>query len=408
MKKVMNRNKFKTVLSEPINGKQIYLISLMFYLFFSFLRNTTFNPYLGSRVFNLASYLVVVALLFKIYICDSHTVKQTLLITFLLVVAVVSWRFSTSNLILVMMSFIVAAQGVSFRQIVRYYFYATLILLLSVICFSILGIIRDLVFVVPGRAVRYSLGVVYPTDLAAHVLYLILAHAYLNYRSLNWRYYCSYIVVAFILKLVTDARLSIICVVLTVPILMIARAAEKSQHRGAYFMLCNYWSVIPILAFISFASTYFFDNTNHLYYKIDHALSGRLSYGSMAIHQYPVTLFGQKVVENGLGGSKGLSIFHNANVGYFYIDSSYLRLVMIYGILATIVIIAIMISVSLKGIFAHDYALTAIILVVTLSCLVEQHLLELSYNPFLLALLANLSMNKLEDFKVERKKVQHE
>ena len=79
---------------------------------------------------------------------------------------------------------------------------------------------------------------------------------------------------------------------------------------------------------------------------------------------------------------------------------------MIYGIIVTIIIIAVMVIVSLKGIFNYDYALTAIILVVTLSCFVEQHLLELSYNPFLLAALANLSMSKSEDFKVERKEIQ--
>lgn len=405
MKKIVNENKFKKLLSQPISGEQIYLASLVFYLFFSFLRNTTFNPYLGSRVFNLASYIVVVALIFKIILYDNPT-RRSLLTIVLILVAVISWRFSTSNLILVMLSFIIAARDVSFRQIIKCYFYVTLILLLSVVCFSLLGIIKDLVFVVQGRAVRYSLGIVYPTDLAAHILYLILAHAYLNYRSLNWKYYCSYVVIAFALKLITDARLSVLCILLTVPVLIITQVAGNSQHRIVHFLLCSYWTLIPILAFISFAGTYFFDNTNGLYYKVDHALSGRLSYGSMAIQRYPITLFGQKVIENGLGGSKGLAVFHNANIGYFYIDSSYLRLVMIYGIIATIVIISIMVATSLKGVFKQDYALTAIILVVTLSCFVEQHLLELSYNPFLLAVLANLSMSKSEDFKVERKEIQ--
>lgn len=404
MKKIVNGNRFERLLSQPMSGKQIYLASFVFYLFFSFLRNTTFNPYLGSRVFNLASYIVVAVLLFKIIFYDNHT-RRPFITVALMLVAVVSWRFSKSNLILVMLFFIVAAQDVPFKQIIKCYFYVTLILLLSVVCFSLLGIIKDLIFVVQGRAVRYSLGIVYPTDLAAHVLYLILAHAYLNYRSLNWRCYSSYVVIAFILKEITDARLSVLCIILTIPILMIARTAENPHHSIAHFLLCSYWSLIPILAFVSFAGTYFFDNTNHLYYKIDHALSGRLSYGSMAIRQYPVTLLGQKVVENGLGGSKGLAVFHNANVGYFYIDSSYLRLVMIYGVIATVVILAIMIATSLKGIRVHNHALTAIILVVTLSCFVEQHLLELSYNPFLLALLANLSISKSEDFKVERKEI---
>lgn len=405
MKKIMSGNKVKEVLSKPINGNQIYLASLVFYLFFSFLRNTTFNPYLGSRVFNLASYVVVAALLFKVLVCDPHT-KGQFWSLILMLFAIISWRFSTSNLILVMMAFIIAAKDVPFRQIIKYYFYVTLILLLSVICFSLLGVIKDLVFVVQGRAVRYSLGIVYPTDLAAHVLYLILAHAYLNYRKLNWKYYCSYLVIAAVLKFVTDARLSILCIIVTVPVLMIAKLSENPKHKISHFVLCCYWALIPLLAFISFAGTYFFDNTNHIYYEIDHLLSGRLSYGLMAMYRYhPITTFGQKVVENGLGGSKGLSVFHNANVGYFYIDSSYLRLIIIYGAIVALIILSIMVAISLKGVFNHNYAITAIILVVTLSCFVEQHLLELSYNPFLLALLASFNVKGSEEFKIARKKV---
>ena len=147
MKKIVNGDRFKKLLSQPISGEQLYLASLVFYLFFSFLRNTTFNPYLGSRVFNLASYIVVVALIFKIILYNNPT-RRPLLTIVLILIAVISWRFSTSNLILVMLTFIIAARGVSFRQIIKCYFYVTLILLLSVVCFSLLGIIKDLVFVV--------------------------------------------------------------------------------------------------------------------------------------------------------------------------------------------------------------------------------------------------------------------
>ncbi|MBB1079792.1 polymerase [Limosilactobacillus sp. STM2_1] len=381
--------KIKEILRAPINGQQLYLGVLVFYLFFSFLRNTTFDPYLGSRPFNLASYICVAILIFKIYFLDSHELKEKILITFFLLIAICSWRLSTSNLIIVMATFIVAAKGVPFTRIIQYYFYTTLILLISVVAFSLLGVIKDLVFVVHGRATRYALGIVYPTDLASHVLYLLLAHVYLYYNKLNWRYYTGYVLVALLLKFITDARLSIICILLILPVVWIAKLAESPQDRVAHFIISLYWIFIPLLAFVSFAGTYFFDNTNHIYYKIDHLLSGRLSYGLMSMYRYHFTMLGQKVEENGLGGSKGLSVFHHGNVGYFYIDSSYLRLIMIYGLLVTIIILGLMITISVRSVMRRNYAITAILLIVTLSCFVEQHLLELSYNPFLLALLAN-------------------
>ena len=67
---------------------------------------------------------------------------------------------------------------------------------------------------------------------------------------------------------------------------------------------------------------------------------------------------------------------------------------MIYGIVATLIYVLIMVAVSIKGVKLQVYQLTTVMLVVTLSCLVEQHLLELSFNPFLLALLARISYEK--------------
>ncbi|MFQ9706986.1 MAG: polymerase [Limosilactobacillus pontis] len=386
----------KKVMTAPLNGQLVYLGILSFYLFFSFLRNTTFDPYLGSRVFNVASYVTVLLLITKFCFFDlKKNSRISLIITSILfLIAVVVWHRSNSNLILVETAFILAARNVAFDEIVKRYFYVVLVLLVLVVFFSLLGVIKDLVFVVHGRAVRYSLGIIYPTDLAAHILYLLLAHAYLNFSKLNWRYYCGYLVIAYLVKMITDARLSVLCIVLMIPILMSAKLAQKNKDSLSYHLLITYWMYIPLLAFTIFAGTYFFDAQNKIYFKIDRLLSGRLGYGHLAMDLYSVTLWGQKIVEHGLGGSSGLQIFHRNNAGYFFIDSSYLRLIMIYGIVAALVYILIMVFVSIKGVKLQVYQLTAVMLVVTLSCLVEQHLLELSFNPFLLALLANILCEK--------------
>ncbi|MFR0771332.1 MAG: hypothetical protein ACLSH6_04115 [Limosilactobacillus pontis] len=175
----------KKVMTAPLNGQLVYLGILSFYLFFSFLRNTTFDPYLGSRVFNVASYVTVLLLITKFCFFDlKKNSRISLIITSILfLIAVVVWHRSNSNLILVETAFILAARNVAFDEIVKRYFYVVLVLLVLVVFFSLLGVIKDLVFVVHGRAVRYSLGIIYPTDLAAHILYLLLAHAYLNSLS---------------------------------------------------------------------------------------------------------------------------------------------------------------------------------------------------------------------------------
>lgn len=382
--------KVKNIFYKPVDGDNLYLSTMVFYILVSFLRNTTFDSYIGSRPFNISSYLVTLVLIFKIFVLDDSLLRQKIASFLIIILAIVSWRNSDSNLILVMMSFILAARKVSFRKILQCYFETVLIVLVFVIFFSIIGIIKDLVFVVPGRATRYSLGIIYPTDLAAHILYLLLVHEYLNFKKIDWRYYVAYFIVAFLTKAITDARLSVLCMIFSIFVLFIARRATKEQHRSLRMLLSTFWMYIPISAFIAFTSTYFFDKNNHIFFKFDRVLSGRLGYGHLAMGLYPVTWLGQKIVEHGLGGSSGMNIFINHNNGYFFIDSSYIRLILMYGLLTTFVVLIIMTLVSIKGVVYHRYELTAILLVVTFSCLVEQHMLELSFNPFLLAFLANI------------------
>ncbi|MCC4399302.1 polymerase [Limosilactobacillus reuteri] len=385
--------RIKKIFNVPINRENLYLSTMVFYIFVLFLRNTTFDPYIGSRPFNIASYLVILILVFKIFVLDDSSIKQKIVSFFILTLAAISWRNSNSNLIIVMMSFILAADKVNFRKIVKFYFGTAIIILSFVIFFSLIGVIKDLVFVVPGRATRYSLGIIYPTDLAAHILYLLLAHEYLNFRKINWKYYIGYFIVAIITKLITDARLSVLCMILSIAVLIIAKLAERYKIFQKF--ISTFWMYIPIATFIAFVSAYFFDKDNHLFFTVDRMLSGRLGYGHLAMELYPVTWFGQRIVEHGLGGNSGMKIFNNHNNGYFFIDSSYIRLILMYGLAITIVVIIMMTLVSIKGLSRHQYELTAIILVITFSCLVEQHLLEVSFNPFLLALLANIKSSEV-------------
>lgn len=75
---------------------------------------------------------------------------------------------------------------------------------------------------------------------------------------------------------------------------------------------------------------------------------------------------------------------------YFYIDSSFLRVAILYGIIALIIIVTIMTIITWRSVHVYRYALASIITLVAISAIVEQRLVDLSFNPFLLALLANI------------------
>ena len=398
------KQKTKQIFNYQISGSQIYLATLAVYLVFAFLQNTTFEDYIGGHFYNIISYLAFGVLILKIVFYDHYHLTANLFIISGFLFSIIVWRNSGANLILVMIAFILAAKNVSFDDIVKTYFNVNFWLLVVVIACSLLGVINNLSFVVQGRGTRYALGVIYPTDFAARILYLMLADAYLNFGNLNTTRYLVYVLIAFACKQVTDARLNFYCMLLLIIVSAIAKVAEQNyqlqRHDWTNSIVYTYWTFTPILSAIAIFGTYFYDPANNIYYKIDGMLSGRLTFGSMALQRYSVNLFGTKIKEHGYGNN--MKLFHQGTNSYFFIDSSYMRLLIIFGLIALVVFIGISMFISIKNTLYGYYALPAILLIVAFSSVVEQHFMELTYNPFLLAFISTILLNR-ENIREEAK-----
>ena len=398
------KQKTKQIFNYQISGSQIYLATLAVYLVFAFLQNTTFEDYIGGHFYNIISYLAFGVLILKIVFYDHYHLIANLFIISGFLFSIIVWRNSGANLILVMIAFILAAKNVSFDDIVKTYFNVNFWLLVVVIACSLLGVINNLSFVAQGRGTRYALGVIYPTDFAARILYLMLADAYLSFRNLNTTRYLVYVLIALACKQVTDARLNFYCMLLLIIVSAIAQVAEQNyqlqQHDWTNSIVYTYWTFTPILSAIAIFGTYFYDPTNNIYSKIDGMLSGRLTFGSMALQRYSVNLFGTKIKEHGYGNN--MKLFHQGINSYFFIDSSYMRLLIIFGLVALVVFIGISMFISIKNTLYGYYALPTILLIVAFSSVVEQHFMELTYNPFLLAFISTILLNR-ENIREEAK-----
>lgn len=398
------KQKTKQIFNYQISGSQIYLATLAVYLVFAFLQNTTFEDYIGGHFYNIISYLAFGVLILKIVFYDHYHLTANFFIISGFLFSIIVWRNSGANLILVMIAFILAAKNVSFDDIVKTYFNVNFWLLVIVIACSLLGVINNLSFVAQGRGTRYALGVIYPTDFAARILYLMLADAYLNFGNLNTTRYLVYVLIALACKQVTDARLNFYCMLLLIIVSAIAKVAEQNyqlqQHDWTNSIVYTYWTFTPILSAIAIFGTYFYDPANNIYSKIDGMLSGRLTFGSMALQRYSVNLFGTKIKEHGYGNN--MKLFHQGINSYFFIDSSYMRLLIIFGLVALVVFIGISMFISIKNTLYGYYALPTILLIVAFSSVVEQHFMELTYNPFLLAFISTILLNR-ENIREEAK-----
>lgn len=104
--------------------------------------------------------------------------------------------------------------------------------------------------------------------------------------------------------------------------------------------------------------------------------------GKSGLKQFGLSLFGKDVPMEGMGGS----LQHTKP--YFFIDCSYLFVLLRYGVLFLGIVFVIYGVTCYKR--REDTALMLTILLLAVSSAIDQHLLEEAYNPFGYALFAGM------------------
>lgn len=382
--------------NRSINGRQVYFTAFLFYFLPMFLIETTFSPV--NRWLRLFAYISLPLLFFKIYVLDQWQKKELFAISLLLVIELIVWRMTHYPDLLLIGPFIIGAKGVNFRDIISWYFYLTLILVMTMMILSLARIIPNLVYYSASRPTRYALGMLYPSVIAAHYFYLALTYCYLRFGKLNVIDYLLIISGDVVCVLLTNTKLDFLATLLIIPVMIIAQRAYFGK-KWSSIIAAFWWMAIPISASIMIFLSYFYNPSNHFLRKINSLFSGRLELGRLAFKKYDVNLLGRTIVERSFAGIKGQKL-NNAGEGlpqnYFYIDSSYMRMLLLWGLLAFIIVIVCLTFIALRSTVRKTFILSAVILVASLSFMFEPHIIQIIYNPFLLALLSNSRFNSLE------------
>lgn len=390
--------KFHEIGNWRIDGQIIYEIAFAFEFVVAFLITSTYTDYFSNHLLHTLMFAGLALVLLKIFLFDDLDLKWLAIDAIVLILLLITWRTSKEFSLFSMGIFVLGARNVDFKRIIKIYFYVGMLLLAFVVISAMGGLIRNLVYRRDmTNIVRQSFGIAYPTDFAAHVLYLILAYAYLKFGKIKWYDYAVFLVAAVFLVKFSDARLSAYAIILSIPVLWIGQRAQ-TDHLLSRFIASFYWTVPILLAYLVIIASYFFTPSNKTLTKVNNASSGRLFLGHKAISEYGFSMFGKQIIEHGWGGANGLKMSQNAPANYFFVDSSFLRMTILYGIIMAIIILLAMTKISWESFQKGSFALASIIVIVSVSAMVEQRLLDLAYDPFLIALLANVyTQHKAED-----------
>ncbi|EIW14443.1 polysaccharide biosynthesis membrane protein [Lactiplantibacillus pentosus KCA1] len=370
----------------------VYLMIFAVYLASMTLQTTTFNVMYPHKLGVLVELATLAAMFGLIVGFQALTPRQIIGEVSLLALVTVVTLTSGAHYLLPTVMLVLAARQVSFRRIMQVYLAVVGGILLLAFIAAEIGLIKNITFVTDD-GVRQSFGVVYTTDFAAHIFYLCAAYLYLQARRFRLVMLIpallGLVVVYQFTKTMTD---TIALVVLISGYLVYVYRRKHQQVEWLRPLLRYSFLTLPIASGLMIGLSNIFNYQDKLLATLNDALSTRLALGQNALLAYGVKLFGQSPIPiNGWGGDR-VNTFTNG-VGlttYFFIDSSFLNMLISYGLLFTVVVIAGITWFLYQRTRQNDYLLPVIMMAIAISSMFDQHFLEVTYNSFILMLFAEL------------------
>ena len=379
----------RSVLKLQAHYRQLYGFIFAIYLTSVTLQTTTFNVMIPHKLGILVELTTLAALLLLMVGSTALTPLQIIGEVSLLALVALVTVTAGAHYLMPTVVLVLAARNVPFRQILRIYVGVVGIILLLAFIAAEVGLIKNITFVTDS-GVRQSFGVVYTTDFAAHIFYLCAAYLYLLARHFRPIALIPVFLGLVVIYQYTQTMTDTLALLILIGLYLIYVYRRRLRWSG--LSLRYNFLVLPIASALIIGLSNIFNYQDKLLVTLNDALSTRLALGNNALLAYGVKVFGQGPIPiNGWGGDR-VTTFTNGvgDATYFFIDASFLNMLIAYGVLFTIVVIAGITWFLYRRTRHHDYLLPAIFAAIAISSMFDQHFLEVTYNVFILMLFADL------------------
>lgn len=364
-------------------GEYIYIIALALGIAGSLLLGTM-SPWASH-----AMYLVragIILCIIKTIFIDRFTASELGTYAVCLGLAVLSYDSVRHGMLLVI-PFIFGAKDVDFKKIMKTYLVTVVLLLLMINALALFRKIPNLVFFRDGKP-RNSYGFTYPTLEAAHIFYLLLAYAV--YKKFKFNLFQDFMVAVLGYFIISrcDARLDAYLTFALLFVIICRKLLFKVMSKLNDYVPAIV-VIILVVGYLLLAKNY--NPMSSTYFHLNTLLSNRLSLTQQGLMRYPVKLFGNHVQMQGFGGYAGQAMAQTSWMArnYFYIDNSFAQILLINGSVLFIITLAVCTYVAWKNMKIKNYSFVLAIMFLIISGSIEAFLIQLSYNIFIVVILAN-------------------
>ena len=365
----LSRVKTDVKLNEFLFGLAFYPW-LIAWLFTSTFYKDLIHPYGIIRIWE---YVGLFFLLLK-FITGKSRVKTLIIIPIILLIGfIVSHDNGNASFVAYTLTLVYSSRDIHFRNLVR----NTMICQIAVVGFvvgsSILGIIpNELTLTYSGGVIRsrYGLGFSYTSFTPNYFLSILLEYVYLKgekYWTIKELLVC--VLLNIVIYKYTDTRLTFIMAFALLLIIFLRKIV--SININFKFLKYLLTLIYPIMAFITYWLTVKFDSRNSLLSLINNFSSQRLRFGQEGLRIYPPRLFGTHIQ------------WDSSLNSYFYVDSSYINILISYGIVIFFLTVISYSIIMKKVINSRDKTLLMVLLFWSVRACIDPQLFLLWFNPFL-------------------------
>ncbi len=359
-------------------------IVLKYYLLTTMLENSyTYDIYLILK-WTLLAYVIVNTILVIITKQYESWFEIALMVALVVCGAVVSYTIGDVEVFDITL-LIVGAKNVPWKKIAYCYLCVAIVVQLVVYYGVKTGVIANITYESDNRGLRQSYGIIYPTDFAAHILFIMLVYTALRERKLTFAEISVMAVLSYWVFQRTNARNDFICSIVLCVLLLIVKLLRVFKIQLSKYKILKIGGIAMfVLVIVCILAATFYDPSNATYQKLDGIFSSRISLSYQGLEQYGIQPFGSYVLED-----KTLLGY------YFFLDSSFIRIAIRYGwVFLSLITFVYMLCFEKAVDCRKDYIIVAL-LVMMLFGITEHHMIEIAYCPIWYMLFSKMKPNKL-------------
>ncbi len=365
----------------------LYFSAFFIWLFFNFVTQTNLVYKFPSIYrYRIIAMIVCIVILIAKLLLEKHT-RRFLLIFLLAICLAITIAISTNKLfdgltIISTIMLIVSVKNINFRKVLVFWSVSIFLFMLFVFILLKLGIIENTLRIQLGGRYRFSQGYQFVSLGANYLFHITLVYLYLRKNRVRFLEIMLLGIVNYYFYINTDTKSAFFLSILALIVVYLFRNKELNQRtlKVTGIIVWTAGVIVPVVL------TYFYNPSIKFFQILNTTLTGRLSLGHKTMSLYGVDLFGQRI--DWELQQRSTSVFDN----YLYVDSSFVNILLHYGVILLFVIWLSYYLLIKRGYFNTVEMLVFIVLI--LHSMFDPQFFELMYNPLLLLIGVSWTMDR--------------